>query len=66
MKLPNINCTHYDSYGNCLHPGKDKIFYFFAPHCILTDSVGGTQCMLQEKYDRPHPHHPKKSKKEIK
>ena len=31
------------------------MFYFFAPKCILVDTVGGTQCMVQDKYERPAP-----------
>jgi len=56
MKIPNINCKHYSSFGQCMHPGKEKVFFFFRPNCILTDGHGlfNTQCMIREEYDRPN------------
>lgn len=54
MKIPNINCKHYSSYGQCMHPGKSKVFFFFRPSCILGNGTSSGQCMIKEEYERPN------------
>jgi len=54
MKIPNVNCRQYSSFGQCMHPGKENIFWFFRPECVLINDPSGNFCMIQEKYERPN------------
>jgi hypothetical protein len=54
MKIPNINCKHYSTFGQCMHPGKENIFWFFRPECILINGTSLGQCMIQEEFPRPN------------
>jgi hypothetical protein len=54
MKIPNINCKHYSDFGECFHPDKKNVYWFFRPQCILIGRTSLRHCTLQEQYERPN------------
>lgn len=66
MKIPNINCKHYSSYGQCMHPGKKNVFFFFRPECILIGGSNSGQCMIRVEFERPNAPPPPPAGRDIK